>query len=142
DLPLLRRTDGMDLEPPRSARRAAEGERLLRVGRLSVRAALVRGRAAGSVRPRDRRVAHRHGGLAHPHVLAERVQPGPRAVSADELCARRKRERAALPVPVLYRRARRASVLMIAALGTGSMMYVGRPFQGRQARLKASPYTI
>ena len=31
---------------------------------------------------------------------------------------------------------------MIAALGSGSMMYVGRPFQGRQARLKASPVQI
>ena len=48
---------GVDLEPPRPAGRAAGGERVLRVGRLSVRAALVRRRRYDRSDARDRRVA-------------------------------------------------------------------------------------
>ena len=46
DLPLVRRPLGVDLEPPRSAERPAAGDRLLRVGRLPARPALVRRRSA------------------------------------------------------------------------------------------------
>ena len=51
-------------------------------------AALVRRRPIRPVSaPADRRVAHRHRRVVHPHVLAERVQPGARAVSAHQLRA-------------------------------------------------------
>ena len=70
---------------------------------------------------RDRRVADRHRAVVHADVLAERVQPAARPVSADELRARADGERVPVPVPVLDRRARRASVLR-----GGSGRWVGR----------------
>ena len=50
----------VDLEPPRPAGRPAGRDRLLRVGRLPVRAALVRRRPARPLGSRRRRVAARH----------------------------------------------------------------------------------
>ena len=44
-------------------------------------------------------------------LLAQRVQPDPHAVPAHALRRGRARERAAVPVPVFHRRARRARVL-------------------------------
>ena len=61
------------------------GDGLLRVGRLPVRAPLVRRRPLRSLGARRRCVAARHGRIAAADLLAERVQPGPRPVPADEL---------------------------------------------------------
>ena len=67
--------------------------------------------AGGALRPvaaRDRFAADRQGAVAGADVLAERVQPDTRAVPADALRRRRHGERAAVPVPLRHRRARRA----------------------------------
>ncbi len=60
-----------------------------------------------------RRISDRHRRVGRADVLAERVQPGARAVPAHELRGRGDRERGALPVPVFHRRARRACLLRV-----------------------------
>ena len=112
DLPLVRRPLRGDLEPPRSAGRAAERRR------ASTCPATTSSRAAGSracastgpIAPTTRSLPTRGQSLRR-DLLAERVQPGARAVPPDEVRGRRDRERVPVPVPVRDRRARRASVL-------------------------------
>ena len=90
------------------------GLRLLRLGRLPVRAALVRGRALRPVRPRaDDASLHRHRRVARPDLLAERVQPDARRSTAAPTTrgGRRLGQRVPVSVPVFDRRARRAPVL-------------------------------
>src|SRR5438067_8524845 len=101
----------MDMEPPRSGGRPAERRGHVHLRRLSVRAALVRGCPVRPQQPRGRRVAARYGRVVDPHVLAERVQPDSRAIPAHQLRARLRCGRIPVSVPVLHRRARRASVL-------------------------------
>ena len=60
--------------------------------------------------PTRPRLADKGGSLA-PHLLAERVQPDPRPVPPHPLRRGHHGQRAALPVPVLDRRPRRAHVL-------------------------------
>src|SRR5206468_4866459 len=104
----------MGLEPSLPVRRPAEGDGLLFFRRLPIRAAVVRRRALRSIRPGRRRGAPRQRTVARADVLAERVQPGPRAVSAQCVRGCGRRERALVPISVLDRRARRASVLEMA----------------------------
>ena len=77
-LSLVHRAIRSDLEPARSAQRTAGRLGLLRLGRLSVRAALVRRRPPGRIGPRLRRGAARHRRFGDSHLLAERIQPGAR----------------------------------------------------------------
>ena len=60
---------------------------------------------------RGQRGAARHRRLGDPDLLAERVQPGARAIPAHQLRHRTGGQRVPVPVPVFHRRARRASVL-------------------------------
>ena len=102
----------------------------------------------------DRRVARRHRRLVPRDLLAERVQPGARAVPPHELRGRSGGQRAPVSVPVFHRGARRASVLGGSSLGsgferlqvlshekTGSIVLMGSPallvFACRRARARA-----
>src|SRR5439155_9995583 len=102
----------MDLEPSRPVRWTAEGDGLLCLGRLPVRAPLVRRRALRSIRPRRGCRAGRYRTVSDSDLLAERVQPGSWTISPHGLRGCADRQRAAVPVPVLDWGARRASVLV------------------------------
>ena len=97
--------------PARAAGRAPVGVRVLRLGRLSIRAALVRRRAVRPVRSRHRGRTARQRPVLAADLLAERVQPGQRTVSSDQVRARRHGERVVVSIPVFDRRAWRAPVL-------------------------------
>ena len=90
DLPLVHRPHRMRSGAGAiSSSGLQNGDRLLRVGRLSVRAALVRRRRASTRRiaPIDASLRDTGGSLIA-HLLAERVQPGARPVPAHQLRAR------------------------------------------------------
>ena len=104
--------------------------RLLRLRRLPVRTALVlrcplrplAARQLPANQPADRnRLRHAatpnctppgHRRLTAPHLLAQRVQPDPRAASAHAVRRRTHRQRIVVPIPVLHGRSRSASLLM------------------------------
>ena len=80
DLPQVPGAHRDGLEPPQRARRAQPQSFGTYVSRrVPVRAPLVRRRAVRLRGPRDRPGADRQGRIAAAHVLAERVQPDPRA---------------------------------------------------------------
>src|SRR5581483_9330161 len=103
---------GDHLEPPRTVRRAAAGDGLLRVRRLPVRKTMVRGRPHRPLRSGRQRGRPRQWAIDRADLLAERVQPGARSISADGVRGGTRGERAAVPVPVLDWRAWRSSFLM------------------------------
>ena len=80
---------GAGLEPAGLAGgRQAECVRLLRPGRISVRAPVVLRRSIRSISARARRVAPGHRRFGVPDVLAERVQPASRPVSPHRTTAK------------------------------------------------------
>jgi hypothetical protein len=83
-LPAPESPDGTHLEPAADARRGrAARVRHVCERRVSVRATLVHRRPRGSIRADARCLGDRHGRLGLPHVLADGIQPDPRAVPAD-----------------------------------------------------------
>ena len=114
DLPLVRRPLRGGLEPPRAAGRAAATRSGFYVSGdyQFARRWFAGGRFDRSERADDASLRD-NGAVGAADVLAERVQPGARPVPADELRRRPDRERVPVPVPVLDRRARRASVLVV-----------------------------
>ena len=65
------------------------------------------------IRPRDRPHGQRQWRRRPAHLLAERIQPGPRPVPAHEIFRRSRRQRSAGPVALLHWRARSSCVLDI-----------------------------